>query len=155
MLGLGGKDTLTGLGGADALCGGPGKDKLKGGAGNDKLLGQGGKDSLIGGKGRDTLKGGPARTYRSSRAGVRLAAQLGAVVELLDDDTARGCGLDAEIAEHALVEVLPDDCDLAVLVGEDVDRADLLELRGQLGVARDLVGDLDVDEDALQLLLGH
>src|SRR5205823_5779015 len=64
-------------------------------------------------------------------------------------------GLDAQVAEDALVEVLADDRDLAVLVGEDVHRADFLELCSQLGIARDGVVDLDVDEGALELLGGH
>ena len=60
---------------------------------------------------------------------------------------AGGRRLDAELAEHALVEVLLDELDRPSGVAEDVDRADLLELRRQLGVAGDRVVDLDVDED--------
>src|SRR3954447_1742035 len=97
----------------------------------------------------------PRRSARRTRGSSReLAPQLGAVVELLDDDTTRRSGLDAEVAEDALVEVLADDLHLAAVVGIDVDRADLLELRGQLRVAGDLVRDHDVDEDSLELV-GH
>src|SRR5512139_33721 len=85
-----------------------------------------------------------------------LAAQLRAVVELLDDHPARGGRLDTEVAEDALVEVLGDDHDVPLLVRVDVDRADLLELRGDLGVVADLLGDLDVDEDTMHLPgVGH
>src|SRR5262245_28472842 len=95
-----------------------------------------------------------APQLRSRRALASLPAQLGAVVELLVDDAAgRGC-LDAEVAEHALVEVLADDRDRAVALPdvEDVDGADLLQLGGQLWVVGDVVTDLDVDEDSLQIL---
>src|SRR5512139_1717845 len=86
----------------------------------------------------------------------QLAAQLRAVVELLDDHPARGRRLDTEVAEDALVEVLGDDHDVPLLVRVDVDRADLLELRGYLGVVADLLGDLDVDEDTMHLPgVGH
>src|SRR5215210_2174421 len=80
------------------------------------------------------------------------ATQLGAVVELLDDDTAGRGGVDAEVAEDALVQILPDDRDLAAVVRVDVDRADLLELGGELRVAADLLGDIDIDEDPFELL---
>ena len=69
--------------------------------------------------------------------GKRLGARLedGAVVELADGDGAVRRRLEAEAAEHALVDVLLDDLDAAVAGGEDVDRADLLELLRQLGIA--------------------
>src|SRR3954466_16331008 len=97
----------------------------------------------------------PRRSARRRRGSSReLAPQLGAVVELLDDDATWRSGLYAEVAEDALVEVLADDLHLAAVVGIDVDRADLLELRGQLRVAGDLVRDHHVDEYSLELV-GH
>src|SRR5215216_1491167 len=73
--------------------------------------------------------------------------QLGAVVELLHDDGPVGSGIEAQLAQHALVEVLADDLDPAVLGREDVDRAGLLELLREVGVAGDRGVHLDVDED--------
>ena len=51
------------------------------------------------------------RVGRVARLRARLAPQLGAVVELADDDRAGRRGVQAELAEHALVEVLADDLD--------------------------------------------
>src|SRR5207244_13350553 len=59
----------------------------------------------------------------------------------------------AELAEHALVEVLLDDLDAPVGLPEDVDRANLLELPCDLGVIRDPVVDFDLDEEAVQPLV--
>src|SRR4029079_11125391 len=87
-----------------------------------------------------------------------LAPQLGAVVKVLDYDSARGCGLHAEAAEDELVQVGADDGNRAVALVDvvDVDGTDLLELGRELAVVRDVISDLDVDEDALELLgLGH
>src|SRR5581483_6779944 len=75
--------------------------------------------------------------------------------ELLDPDRPVRGGLQAELAEDAFVEVRADDGDVAVLVGEDVDGADLLELPRELGVVGDPLVDLDLDEDRLELLLGR
>ena len=59
-----------------------------------------------------------------------------------------GRGVEAQAAEHALVEVVLDDLERRRRrSGEDVDRADLGQLGGQRGVARDGVVDLDVDEE--------
>src|SRR5215218_4526916 len=94
---------------------------------------------------------GLPKTRRLSRPGRRLMAsarQRRAVVQLLDGHGAGGRGVEAESAEHALVDVLVDDGDLAALLGVDVDRADLGQLACQRRVVADLVRDLDVDEDA-------
>src|SRR3954449_8010690 len=72
----------------------------------------------------------------------------GAVVELQHAHLARWRGRDAELAEDALVEVLLDHLHLAVPGREDVDRAGVLELLGDLRVVADLACDLDVDERA-------
>ena len=56
-----------------------------------------------------------------------------AVVELEHLHRAGRGGLDAQLAEDALVEVLLDDLNVPVRVGEDVDRADVLELLRELG----------------------
>src|SRR4051812_38664818 len=88
-------------------------------------------------------------------------AKLGPVVELLDHHLAVGRCVEAELTEHALVEVLAHRLHAAVGGGEDVHRADLLELSREVGVAGDRVVDLDVDEDSNELLfasrssLGH
>src|SRR4051812_41987907 len=84
---------------------------------------------------------GFARDARGARLAERLAA-----VELVDLDRPGGGGLDAQLAEDALVDVGLDDVDLAVGVGVDRDGADLFELRGEVGVAGDGVVDLDADE---------
>jgi hypothetical protein len=81
--------------------------------------------------------------------------QHGSVVELVNTHRAGGRGVDAELAEDALVEVLLDDLEAPVAAGEDVDRAGVLELLGELGVGADLLRHLDVDEDLVELLAGH
>jgi hypothetical protein len=63
--------------------------------------------------------------------------KLGPVVELLDPHRARRRGADAKLAEDALVEVVLDDLHSSVRVGEDVDRARLLETVREVGVAGD------------------
>src|SRR3954468_15092598 len=73
--------------------------------------------------------------------------QRGLVVVQLQDLDLLGRGrVDAQAAEHALVDVALDDLDLAVGVAVDVDRADLAELGGDGRVRDDLVGDFDPDE---------
>src|SRR5215211_128874 len=72
-----------------------------------------------------------------------------AVVQLHHAHRPRWRGVHAQLAEHALVEVLAHDLRAAVAGGEDVHRAGLLELQRQLAVCPGLVGQLDVDEDAL------
>src|SRR4051794_41921012 len=76
------------------------------------------------------------------------ALEHGAVVQLEDAHLAGRGGGYAELAEHALVEVLLDHLDLAVARGIDVDGAGVLELLGRLRVAADVVGHFDVDERA-------
>src|SRR3954453_12729124 len=63
------------------------------------------------------------------------ARERGAVlVELEDADGAVRRGMPAQLAEHALVEVLLHDLDAAILaLGVDVDGADLGQLRGERG----------------------
>src|ERR671910_758153 len=90
-----------------------------------------------------------ARTRRPGAS----ALQARAVVELLDLDRAVRRSVEAELAQHALVDVLVHDLDQAVVAGaEDVHGAHLLEPRGDLGVPGDGVVHRDVDEDPVQ---GH
>src|SRR5205809_1828109 len=71
------------------------------------------------------------------------------LIELHHLYLARGRGLDAELAQHALVQVLLDDAEIAVLLlREDVDRADLDELLRERRVGRDRRVHLHVDEHA-------
>src|SRR4051795_1956936 len=89
------------------------------------------------------------RSQRSSTGEVlRSALESGSVVELLHSHGARWRRLHAQLAEDAFVEVLLDDLDLAVLGGVDVHGAGIRELLRHLGVVADLVGDLDIDEQA-------
>ena len=61
------------------------------------------------------------------------------LVELENSHAARGCGLDAKIAQHAFVEVLLNDARSPIFVlGEDVDGADLHQLLGERRVGGDL-----------------
>src|SRR4051812_22077577 len=92
---------------------------------------------------------------RSARSSMRARArstsgssgESGLVVVQLEDLDRAGRGrVDAEAAQHALVEVALHDVDAAVLVGVDVDRADLGQLGRDRCVADDLVVDLDADE---------
>src|SRR5829696_2727108 len=86
---------------------------------------------------------------RASDETARLAGEDGAVLVQLED--LHGVGrrrVEAELAQHALVDVLLDDLDGAVLtLRVDVDGADLGEPGGERGVLRRLVVDLDADED--------
>src|SRR5262249_28147165 len=84
----------------------------------------------------------------------RCQSSLLGLVELDDAHGALGRRIAAEVAEDALVEVLGDDLDPGLAGAEDVDRADLLELRRQLGVGGDRGVHLDVDEDPAERL-GH
>src|ERR671931_532151 len=68
------------------------------------------------------------------------------VVELLHPHRALGRGVDAELAQHALVEVLLDHLHVAIRVFEDVHGAGILELLRDVGLVADLRIDLDVDE---------
>src|SRR6476646_974210 len=65
------------------------------------------------------------------------------LVELEDAYRAVGRGVDAEVAEDALVAVLVDDLNRATGVLEDVDGADFLQLGGEGGIVADRVIDLD------------
>src|SRR4051812_3426197 len=76
------------------------------------------------------------------------ALERGAVVQLLDLHRAGGRGLHAQLAKDALVEVLINHLDLAIFVRVDVDGARIRELLRHLGVVANVVGDLDVDEQA-------
>src|SRR5215475_3036748 len=69
------------------------------------------------------------------------------VVELEHPDRAVGGGVNAQPAQDALVDIALDDLHAGVAGREDVDRADLGELRRERGVARHAVEDLDADED--------
>src|SRR4051794_40956221 len=91
------------------------------------------------------------RDPRSTHLGMEDRALL---VELEHADRALRRGLDAQLAEHAFVEVLVDDLE-RVLFGDgvDVDGADLGELGRHLRVRRDGVVDLNCDEQRLGL--GH
>src|SRR5436190_10422551 len=92
----------------------------------------------------------PANAARRGRAGPRAPGRSergAAVVEPAHRHGALRRGVDAQPAEHALVEVLLDDPQPAVLHGEDVDRTDLGEL-GRHGRVRGRFGrHLDVDEE--------
>src|SRR4051812_13624971 len=89
------------------------------------------------------------RSQRSSTGAVRRSALEGCpVVELLHAHASRRRRLHAQLAEDALVQVLLDDVDLAGLVGVDVDGARVREFLRHLGIACDLVRDLDVDEQS-------
>jgi N-succinyldiaminopimelate aminotransferase len=98
----------------------------------------------------------PSSTRRSSaspggrRADLRAEDRVGAVVvELVHLDGPGRGRVEAQAAEHALVDVALHDLHVAVAGRVDVDGADLLELGGDRRVARDLVGDLDADEDGV------
>src|SRR3954452_23686438 len=67
-------------------------------------------------------------------------------VELVDGHRPRRRGVDAQRAQDALVDVVVDDLHALAGRGEDVDRAGLLELLGQLAIALDGLVDLDPDE---------
>ena len=87
-------------------------------------------------RGRVVNEDAGAATRRRAGCPPALAAdQRGAVlVELDHADGSVRRGVEAQLAEHALVEVVLDDLDAASFRREDVDRADLLELARQLGV---------------------
>src|SRR5262249_37082587 len=71
------------------------------------------------------------------------------LVQLDDPDRTRRRRLDAEVAQGALVQVLPDDLEGAALRGpEDVDGADLDQLLRQGRVGRDRRVHLHIDEHA-------
>src|SRR5262249_23729274 len=73
---------------------------------------------------------GGASGFRGAGAPkIRRLGELGAVVELLDVHGSGRGGFDAELAEDALIEVLLDDLDSRGAGLEDVDRADLFQLR--------------------------
>src|SRR3954452_23012908 len=67
-------------------------------------------------------------------------------VELVDRHGPGRRRVDAQPAEDALVDVVVDDLDPLAGRGEDVDRAGVLELGGELRIAGDGVVDLDADE---------
>src|SRR4051812_43887651 len=69
------------------------------------------------------------------------------VVELLDPHGALRRRVQAQLAEHALVEVLLDDLHVAAGVFEDVHRAGVLELLGDVCLVADLRIHLHVDEE--------
>src|SRR4051812_41067342 len=75
-----------------------------------------------------------------------LALERRPVVQLEHPNGAGRRGLDAQLAQNALVEVVLHHLGVPVLGLVDVDRTRLLELLGQLGVVARLVGQLDVDE---------
>src|SRR6476659_4924915 len=97
---------------------------------------------------RSSIRLRAVSTSGSSGTVARSAArQRGAfVVEAQDPDGAFRRRVQAQAAQHALVEVVLLDGDAAAADGVDVDRADLGERRGQRGVAGDGVVDLDRDE---------
>src|SRR3954464_1224959 len=76
----------------------------------------------------------------------RLALERRPVVQLEHAHLARGGGLDAELAQHALVEVVLDHLDGAVAVRVDVDGAGVLELLREARVGADVLCHLDVYE---------
>src|SRR5919204_1628322 len=78
----------------------------------------------------------------------RLALEDALVVELLHPHRALGGGIDAELAEHALVEVVLDDLHVPARVLEDVHWAGVLELLRDVRLVADLRIDLDIDEQA-------
>src|SRR5215217_4537816 len=100
----------------------------------------------------------PAKAEAQNRAATatrtRIAAQYASglercpVVELEDLHGAARRRLHAQLAQHALVQVLLDYLHVAALVGVDVDRAGVLELLSQVGVVLDRVVDRDVDEQS-------
>src|SRR6266545_224480 len=76
-----------------------------------------------------------------------LALEHGAVVELDDADGARWGGLHAQLAKHALVEVLVDDGGGAIgCLGEDVYGADFGQLLRQIAVGCGVRSEGDADE---------
>src|SRR4051794_36624873 len=77
-----------------------------------------------------------------------LALERRAVVELQHAHLAGWRGRDAELAQHALVEVLLHDLHAAVAARIDVDGAGVLELLRHLRVVAYVVGHLYVDERA-------
>src|SRR3954470_22216021 len=92
----------------------------------------------------------PRRPQPAIRPALRdaLALEGRPVVELQHLDRAGRRGLDAELAQDALVQVLLDDLHVAVLVGVDVDRTGVLELLGEPGVVANRLVDGDVDEQS-------
>src|SRR2546425_3446226 len=73
--------------------------------------------------------------------------EYGAVVQLDDAHTAGRGRLHAQLAEHALIEVLLGDrCGAVGRLREDVYGADLSELLRQLSVAHDFWRHVDADE---------
>src|ERR687896_43440 len=89
--------------------------------------------------------------WRTDRKSL-LALQRGVpVVPLHDPHRARRCGVQAQLAQDTLVEVLVDDLDPAVHCGEDVHGARLLELARQLGVAAHGLVHVHPDEDAVEV----
>src|SRR3990172_7351750 len=79
-----------------------------------------------------TGSGAPAARGLKKSLALRMGSAL--LVELDDADRAGRRGLAAQVAEHALVEVLLDDAEPAAVLREDVHRADLHELPPQRGV---------------------
>src|SRR5436189_77651 len=80
----------------------------------------------------------------------RAREQRAVVVDLDHPNRAVGRRVEAQPAEHALVEVLLDQAQRpVVLLAVDVDRADLGELLRHLGVGGDDVVDLDGDEQGV------
>src|SRR5262245_13457296 len=89
--------------------------------------------------------GAPIAFGRKKSLALRMASPL---VQLDHANRARRRGLDAEIAQRALVEVLSRDAHARVARLEDVDRTRLLELLRERRVSRVRGRDLDVDEQA-------
>src|SRR2546422_5367061 len=87
--------------------------------------------------------GAPIAFGRKKSFALRISSLL---VELHDRHRARGSGLDAEIAERALVEILLDDLHAGAGRLEDVDGTCLLELLRQRNVLRMCARHLHVDE---------
>src|SRR3990172_12385518 len=97
--------------------------------------------------GRKGISRGGAGAPRAFGRKKSFALRIGLLlVELHDPHRARGRRGEAEVAEHALVEVLFDDAQVPGRGVEDTDRADLGEPARGLGVRGDLRVDAHVDE---------
>src|ERR1019366_223505 len=95
-----------------------------------------------------TTAGTPRR--HASAWPTRSGPEYGApVIQLDDPHGALRRDVHAQLAEHAFIEVLGHDLDAVLTRPEDVHRADLGELGGQLTVVGDRVVDLDGDEQCL------